>query len=566
MRNLRSSTILAAVIVSVAAFSADAQRARQNFDRKQDYDVQHYLIKVSFDVPKKAVIGDTTVSLKPLKPGTKSVELDAVDLAVGSVEASPAGVPLKFAASRGKINVELDRIYGPDEVVGLRFKYRATPKKGVYFVDAPARSEDSGRSAQIWTQGEPEEARYWFPAFDFPSDKATTEQVITVADGLTVVGNGELLSKTPNSDGTVTWHYKMPVPHSTYLVSFVIGKYVKIEDKYGNVPLGFYTYQGREPIARTAFGETKAMMAEFEALTKVPYPFNKYDQSLVADFQFGGMENITATTMADTEIFFAETEFGKPFVTDLVSHELAHSWFGNLVTCKNWAELWLNEGFATFMEAVWREKANGRGDYIRKIRTDAASFLVDDMINRRRHGLYNQRAADVNSLFDNPATTYQKGGVVIHMLREQIGNEAFWKGVKIYLDRHRRGSVTTEDLRKAMEEASGQDLEWFFEQWAYGAGAPSLTVRPVYSQRSRTLTLNISQTQALDALTPSAFRLPLEVVVKTSAGEVREKIDLTKRVQAVAIAVPARPTSIDVDPEEKIPLKRLKTRSLAIAR
>ncbi len=566
MKNTRLTAVftLAATII-FAAFSALSQASRPDFNRARTYDVQHYAINISFDRAKKMVRGDTTVTLKPLS-NLRQVELDAVDLLFSSVQLEGQEKNLAYQASKGKVVVSLERAYNADETITLRFRYTATPKKGIYFVEAPARSEGSSRSAQIWTQGEPDEARHWFPSFDFPSDKATTEQIITVEKGLSVIGNGELLSKKDNGDGTETWHYKMPVPHTTYLVSFVIGKYTEVKERYKDIPLGYYVYPGKENLAKNAYGETVRMFGVFEELTGVPYPFNKYDQTMVADFQFGGMENITATTMADTEILFAESDIGRNAVMDLVSHELAHSWFGNLLTCKNWAELWLNEGFATFMEAVFREKLNGRGDYIRKVRADAASFLVDDSFNRRRHALYNQRAGDVSSLFDNASTTYNKGGAVLHMLREQVGDANFWKAVNIYLNRHKFGSVESTDLRKAMEEASGQDLGWFFDQWIYGAGAPSLNVRQTFNSRNDTLQLSISQTQMADTITPTAFRLPLDIEVKIGEQIVREKLDVKKRIETFSIKLPGKPTELIIDPAERIIVKKLKINPLRTTR
>lgn len=557
--------LTAAATITIAAFSAFSQVTQPSFNRAQTYDVQHYKISVSFDRAKKMVRGDTTVKLKPLA-AIRQVELDAVDLLFDSVQLEGQEKNLAYQAPMGKVIVSLERAYTSDETIALRFRYTATPRKGIYFVDAPARSENSTRSAQIWTQGEPEEARHWFPSFDFPSDKATTETEITVEQGMTVIGNGELIARRDNTDGSATWHYKMPVPHSTYLVSFIVGKYIEIKDSYNSIPLGFFVYPGREITARNAFGDTRKMFPVFEGLTGISFPFNKYDQTIVANFEFGGMENITATTMADSEIFFADSEIGKAAVMDLVSHELAHSWFGNLVTCKNWAELWLNEGFATFMEAAYREKANGRGDYLRKIRSDAASFLVDDTYNRRRHALFNKRAADVNSLFDNPSTTYQKGSAVIHTLREQVGDASFWKAVNLYLNRHRYGSVETSDLQKAMEEASGQQLNWFFDQWVYGAGSPKLTIRPAYNTRAGILTLSISQTQLNDTITPNIFRLPLDIVVKSKSGDRNEKIDMTQRTQTFKLKLPERPTEIEIDPSEKIPLKQVSIKKIANVR
>ena len=554
--------LFAGLLFSISAPPAVAQTKRPDFNRPQTFDVQHYIIRASFDRSKKKVFGDTTVSLKPLMADFRVVELDAVDLSFESVKLEPSGADVQFKTVPGKVIVTLDKVYGSGDLISLSFKYMATPNKGVYFVD----SENGKHSAQIWSQGEADEARHWFPSFDFPSDKATTEEYITAEKGETVVGNGEFLGKDENADGTETWHYKMPVPHSTYLVSFVIGKYVRVEDKYKDIPLSFYVYPGKESTAIKAFGETKNMIGVFEGLTGVAFPYNKYDQTVVARFQFGGMENITATTMADTEIFFADFDFGKNVVIDLVSHELAHSWFGDLVTCRNWAELWLNEGFATYMEAAYREKAFGRGDYMRKIRSDAAEFLVDDSINRRRHALYNLRAGDVSALFENASTTYHKGGAVIHTLREQVGSEAFWKAINLYLNRHKLANVESPDLKKAMEESSGQDLGWFFDQWVYGAGSPRLDVKQSYSSRSKTLTLTVSQTQLTDTITPAIFRLPMDILIKTASGESNQKIDVTKRIQTFSIKTQGKPLSVGIDEGEKIPIKRLKVRPLVVTK
>jgi aminopeptidase N len=499
-----------------------------------------------------------------LKAGFESVELDAVGLSFSAVTLDPSGIDLKYKTLAGKVIVALDKAYGPEDTIAIRFVYTALPKKGVYFVpEDPDSNGNVSHSAQIWTQGEAEEARHWFPSFDFPSDKATTEEYITAQSGDTVIGNGELIGKTDNGNSTETWHYKMTVPHSTYLVSFVIGKYSRVEDQYKEIPLGFYVYPGREQMARKAFGDTKDMVRAYEQLTGLAYPYNKYDQTIVARFQFGGMENITATTMADTEIAMADFGLGG-IVTDLVSHELAHSWFGDLVTCRNWAELWLNEGFATYMEAAYREQRFGREDYIAKVRSDAAQFLIDDSVNRKRHPLYDLNAANVDGLFDNSAITYNKGGAVLHTLREQVGTEAFWKGINIYLNRHKFANVESSDLRKAMEEASGQDLGWFFDQWVYSAGAPAITVKQSYTPRTKTLSLTFTQTQRIDAITPLAFRLPLELEIKSPSGSESEKAELTKRTQTLTYKVAARPQKLIVDPNERIPLKKLNIRPLTV--
>jgi aminopeptidase N len=555
--------MLAALTIFIAALAAFSQQASPNFNRPRTYDVQNYIIRVSFDRSKKTVFGDTTVELKPLAGAFTTAELDAVGMNFDSVTLGD-GRGLKYRTAGGKIIVTLDKPYSPNETVSIRFKYSTTPKKGVYFVDELSMPGQDVQPPQIWSQGESEEARYWFPSFDFPSDKATSEEFITADAGETVIANGELIEQTPNENGTVTWHYKMPIPYSTYLTSFVVGKYVKVADSYGDLPLGFYVYPGKESIARTAFGRTKDMIQAFEELTGVKFPYNKYDQTIVRGFQFGGMENITATTLADTEVFFAATDFGQATVQDLVSHELAHSWFGDMVTCKNWSELWLNEGFATFMEAAAREKLYGRDSYIRKVASDADQAMADDEVTRRRHALVNMLAKPDDSLFDT--TTYQKGGAVIHTLRETVGDDAFWKAINIYLNRHKFANVDSSDLQQAMEEASGKDLKWFFAQWVYSAGVPKLTVRQVYSPRTKTLKLTVTQTQKLDKIVPAAFVLPMDLEIKTAKGVRNEDLNITKRAQVFSIKVDGKPLAIKLDKDFKIPLKAVKIEPLTVGR
>ncbi len=545
-------SVFAFFLFVACAFSISAQSAKQNFNRARTYDIQHYTIRVSFDRASKTVFGDTTVQLKSLSNNFNQIELDAANIKFDSVKLESNGKDIAFKTADDKIYLTLGKSYSPNETIAVRFKYSAKPRKGVYFVEAQIEDGKVIRPAQIWTQGEPEEARHWFPSYDFPDDKATSEQYITAPKGELAIGNGEPLETVENADGTRTFHYKMSVPHSTYLTSFVVGNYVKVSDSYKNVPLAFYMYPGSEAVARSAYGKTKEMMRVFEELTQINFPFNKYDQTIVANFTFGGMENITATTVADTEILLNAPND----VEDLVSHELAHSWFGNLVTCRNWAELWLNEGFATYMEAAFREKMYGREDYLRKIREDAREFIVDDAVNKNRHGLFNQLARPDDSIFD--VTTYQKGGAVIHTLRETVGTENFWKAVNIYLSRHKFQNVETPNLHQAMEDASKMDLDWFFKQWVYSGGYPKVAVEKKYNSQTKRLDLIVKQTQETNKLTPEAFVLPMEVEITTAIGVKIETLNIKKREETFSIKLDEEPTKIVFDKGEKIPLKLIK--------
>lgn len=527
-------------ILALAAFAQVPART---------YDVSHYIIRSSFDRPNRTFFGDVIIELKPLKNDFNTLELDAADMNFESIRLEPGGANLQYKQTGEKLTVVLDKSYSPSDSISVHFKYSSKPKKGVYFVDG---NED--RPAQTWTQGEPDEAHHWFPSYDAPDDKAITEQYITAPRGEIAVANGELLETIDNPDGTKTFHYKMPVEHSTYLTSFVVGNYARIEDKYKNIPLGYFVYPGKEEVGRAAFGKTPDMMRVYEELTGVNFPYNKYDQTIVANFQFGGMENITATTMADTEIFAAAFIPGE--VVDLVSHELAHSWFGDMVTCKDWSNLWLNEGFATFMEAAYREKAFGRADYMRKIRQDASRAMGFDAASKQPHALLRQSPPLDDTLFDT--TTYQKGGAVIHTLREAVGDENFWKAINIYLNRHKFGNAESNDLKRAMEEVSGKDLTWFFNQWVYKAGFPRLSVQQNYNPSAKKLTLTVSQIQTAGATVPNVFILPMEVEIQTAGGTKTEMLDIKNRTQSFTFPLNEKPVKVVFDKNDKIPLKTIK--------
>ncbi|HUF03901.1 MAG TPA: M1 family aminopeptidase [Aridibacter sp.] len=548
-------TILLIFILALIV-PASIQNDRKSFNRERTYDVLHYVIRLDFDRKAKSVKGDSTIELTPLEKPLSQVVLDAKDLKYEFVGMEGSSEPLQYTVNGKNLTIKLPRAFEPGEKIAFRIRYTAKPKKGIYFRDALVEKGKVVRGAQVWTQGESEETHHWLPSFDFPDDKATTEQMLAVENGETAIGNGEFLGKKDLEDGRAVYHYRMDVPHSLYLTSFVIGTYVKVSDKYKDIPLGYYVYPGQESIVPLAYGKTKDMFRVFEELTGLDYPFNKYDQTMVAKFPWGGMENITATTMADTEIMLARVKFGQGLVEDLVAHELAHSWFGNLVTCRNWAELWLNEGFATFMEGVFREKAYGREIYDLKIASDAEEYLAyASAPGTKEHPLFNTSAdaSDDNSMFTT--VTYQKGGSVIHMLREEIGEEAFWKGVHLYLTRNRLKNVETPDLIAAMEEASERDLRWFFEQWVYKKGFPKLRVTSSYDRAAGKLKVSMAQTQKISEGIPVSFRLPVALRFITASGPVDREIVIEKRSQEFEFDFSSRPSDIIVDPRNSIPVK-----------
>lgn len=513
---------------------------------QRTYDVLHYIIRTSFDVPNKTIIGDETVALKPLANGFNSFELDASNMKIEAVTLSETSTTLQWTQPPDKLAITLDRAYEPSETISVRIRYRATPTRGLYFIPGypPGSAASWSKPAQIWTQGEPEDNHHWFPCYDFPDDKATSEQYITTGAGEIAISNGTLLETKTNADGTHTFHWKMEQPHASYLTSLVVGNYAKLEDAYKNITLEYYTYRGTEETARRAFIKTPEMMSLFSQKLDYEYPYDRYAQTVVASFIFGGMENITATTHADSEILYGNTKEAQLSSENLISHELAHSWFGNLVTCKDWSELWLNEGFATFMEAVFREHEAGRDAYLEEMRSNTSLYFIEDLLKYRRPLVYNLYGSAID-IFD--ATVYKKGALVLHMLRETVGDEMFWKALHRYLEEYKYKPVGTSDLQRVFEETTGQRLGWFFDQWVYKAGFPELRVRSFYHAPTQNLTLEVTQTQSAAAMTPLVFRLPVEIELATDKGERTERIEITQRSQRFTFKLDGKPLMIRFD-------------------
>lgn len=572
---LLAAVVAASLIISAFAPNAEAQRRKHRAQGRpipiltpvrprlegtthprppRSFDILNYTLRTRFDTQSKSVIGDETVTLKPIVADFNTLMLDAGAMKIESVALEGSDVKLRWTQPPQKLAITLDHAYQPADTISVRIQYRATPDRGLYFV--PASRGDSfmpQRSAQIWSQGEPEDNHYWFPCYDFPDDKATSEQFITTAGNEVAISNGRLVETFNNPDGTRTFHWKMEQLHDSYLISLVVGDYVKLSDTFKNTPLEYYVYPGTEQVARVAFQKTPQMMEWFSSVLGYDFPFNRYAQTIVGSFIFGGMENITATTHSDIEILRNAGNKPSSATENLVSHELAHSWFGNLVTCSDWTHAWLNEGLATFMEASFKEHEGGREAYLAEMRSNADLFISEDTYRYRRPIVYDRYRQPID-LFD--MTLYKKGALIIHMLRETVGDELFWKSLNRYLTDNQNRNVVTADLQRAFEQTTGQQLDWFFDQWVYHAGYPELRVRSAYNSSTQQLTLSVTQTQTPDDSTPAVFRLPIDIELATARGTRTEHIELTQRSQSFTFKLDGKPLMIGFDKDEKI-LKKL---------
>lgn len=529
-----------------------------HYARSRSFHTEHIKLELSFDISKRRVLGEVTFTLSALNDGLSRVELDGVELQVKGV--TMEGRALEFEYPGRTIGIELPRELHEDEKILFTVIYEASPRKGLFFIQ-PDEAYPS-KPTQIWTQGEDEDSRYWYPCYDFPNDRSTSEMIATVPDRWTVISNGKLLEVKENADGTRTFHWGEEVPHPSYLNSLIAGEFTKITEKSDGVELEYYVPPEREADAPRSFGKTPAMIRFFEERLGVKYPFERYAQTTVVDFTFGGMENVSATTL--TELTLHDERAALDFTSDgLVAHELAHQWFGDLLTCRDWSHSWLNEGFATYFDALFKEHDRGHDEFV-YARMQLAANYMDEDAERYRRPIVEKLYETPTELFDRHL--YEKGACVLHMLRFVLGDALFWKSIRHYVQKNQNQSVETDDLRKAIEEATGRNLEGFFAEWFYKAGHPEFKVKYQWNEETKTAQLTVTQNQSSTDDTP-IFDLPVEVKFSTSKGTETFRVDLSQKEHTFYFPLSGKPKTAEFDPGDWI-LKTLnfeKPRELFVA-
>lgn len=478
-----------------------------NWIRSRTIDIKHIAIDLRFDWEKSQAIGFVNISLAPFKDADRFY-LDAAAMTIDSVKLA-SGAPLKFNYDEKKDNdnleVILDRTYKGGEDVQVRIDYKtnhvntADPGtsigsfgRGLRFIKPSA--DDPNKPRQIWSQGETEFNRYWFPSYDTPNDFRTTELRATVEKPFFVVSNGKLMDTKDNGDNTRTFYWKMDQPYSNYLTSIVVAETTPVVQDFEGIPVYNYGYTNETKEVAATVKNLPATMKFFSEITGVKYPYPKYSQAFVENFG-GGMENISATTQIE-EMIHDQRELLDTDSESLQSHELAHQWFGDFVTCRDWGQIWLNESFATYMQAMWDEKFKGHEEFLYSDVRANQDTTLNTWRRGNRRPIVTKYYADKDAIFDNYA--YPGGGSVLHMLRKHLGDELFFKSLNHYLTTNAHQPVSTEDLRIAIEETTGQSMDWFFDQWLYRMGHPNFEVTQNYDDAKKQLTLKVKQTQKID--------------------------------------------------------------------
>ena len=516
---------------------------------KLENDIIHTALDLKFDWEKEHVLGKATLTIKPWFYAVDKITLDAKDFDIHKINYAGQSTPLKYEYDNQRLTILLGKTIKRGEQYKLEIDYTAKPAElggqggsaaitsdqGLFFINP--RNEDSEKPQQIWTQGETEWNSRWFPTTDKPNERCTQEMYLTVEDKYVTLSNGLLKSSKKNADGTRTDYWKMDMPHAPYLFMIAVGEFAVVKETWENIPLEYYVEPAYKADAKKIFDHTPEMLSFFSKITGVKYPWQKYSQVVVRDYVSGAMENTTGVIFGDF-VQKTERELIDNHNDGIVAHEMFHHWFGDYVTCESWANLTMNEGFANYSEYLWFEHKYGREEADRHLRNEMNGYL-GSVGQGGAHPLIHWGYNDKEDMFD--AHSYNKGGLVLHMLRNLVGDEAFFAGLEKYLKDNALTAVEAHDLRLAFEEVTGQDLKWFFDQWFFAAGHPQLKVS--YDLQPNQVAVTVEQTQNADEF-PAIFILPFSIDLYTADGQsTRHEVVLDRRKQTFNLPT-AGPTAL----------------------
>jgi aminopeptidase N len=505
-------------------------------------DIEKVSLEITPDFERRSLEGKATLIFTPIAKPLSHWALDAVDLRVSSVEATAAGAEVESWDNDDRhLTLNFKEALEPGKTYTVSITYTAEPKDGLFF-RTEAMGYDAG-DTQLWTQGEPQAHRHWFPSHDYPNERFKTEIRCRAPKGMIALSNGVLLSETevPGTD-LVEFHWLQDKPHVNYLVSLIVGYFEKMEDQYKDIPLAFYVPPSEKDQIANSFQDTKSIMEFFEAEIGVDYPWDKYYNVCVIDYMFGGMENTSITTLTVGTLFTDASENLRSS-RGLDAHEMAHQWFGDLVTTKDWSHLWLNEGFATYYSLLYDKHKVGEDEFKLRLYNNGQGIL-----NNAKDTI-----PIVNKSYGSPMDqfsfrAYPKGGWVLHMLRSQLGEELYRECIQTYLERNQFTSAVTQDLLAVIEELSGKSWDRFFDQWVFLSGAPELKVNYRWDSEAKRARVSVEQTQLIEEKRP-LFHFPLKVRFKWDGAVEDRVVDVDEKAEDFEFEFDSAPTLVRVDPD-----------------
>ncbi len=517
-------------------------------------DLVHTKLQVQFDYDKSYMNAKAWITLQPHFYATDSLALDAKGMEIKKVALQQGGAqaPLKYTYDGMVLNIKLNKAYKAKENYTVYIDYTAKPNelkvagsaaitdaKGLYFINP--KGEEKDKPTQIWTQGETEATSVWCPTIDRPSQKTTQEIYMTVPKKYVTLSNGKLVSQKSNTDNTRTDYWKMDLPHAPYLFFMGVGDFAIVKDSYKGKEVSYYVEKEYGPVARRIFGHTPEMMAFFSRITGIPYPWNKYSQIVGRDYVSGAMENTTATLHQQSAQQDARQLVDGNAWESTIAHELFHQWFGDYVTAESWSNLTVNESFANYSETLWDEYKYGKDAGDAQNYKDMEGYLGSESDSKNLVRFYYR---DKEDMFD--AVSYNKGGRILHMLRNYLGDSAFFKGLGVYLNTNKFKSGEAHQLRLALEEVSGLDLNWFFDQWYFGNGHPRLDITYAFDDAAKKVNVTIRQTQEGDKL----FKLPIAVDIYNGSKKIRQNIWVQQKEETFAFPYQSQPDLVNVDADK----------------
>lgn len=534
------------------------ERPVYNAAYNRTHDLLHTRLDLRFDWAQEMVIGKASLKLKPIFNPSRTLVLDAKNFNFKRITMNGKALDYTYEGDKQTVSIDLGRTYTRDQEYTIEIDYTAIPAqsggsaaitsdKGLFFIN-PDGTED--KPMQIWTQGETENNSRWFPTIDKPNERCTQEMYVTVQDKFETLSNGSLESSVKNADGTRTDYWKMDLPHAPYLFALIVGEFDVVEDQpWNGIPVNYYMEDGFKDYAKNIYPYTREMLTFFSEVTGVKYPWAKYSQVAVRDYVSGAMENTTAVIFGefmhgtDRDLIDVETN------EKIVAHEMFHHWFGDYVTTESWSNLTLNEGFANYSEYLWLEKKHGRDAADAHMMNERSGY-IGSVQRGGAHELIWYDYDDKEQMFD--AHSYNKGGAVLHMLRDYLGDEAFFAGLTKYLTDNQYSAVEVDELRMAFEDLTGEDLNWFFDQWFLSAGHPALKLETDYADGQVMLT--VEQTQDTDNNVPGVFRLPTQVAIFTNGSTTPKMMDIVidEREQTFTFPSSVKPDVVVLDPKHTL--------------
>ncbi|BDA72735.1 peptidase M1, membrane alanine aminopeptidase [Calothrix sp. PCC 7716] len=487
--------------------------AKPHYTPDRPGQVEHIFLDINLDVTKQSYHATCTIRLKPIRDSLHSLTLDAVNLNIEGVEVDAQSQ--KFDYNGEQLFVYLDSPTEAGKLINISIKYSCTaPQRGIYFIKPDKHYPN--KPIQVWTQGEDEDSRFWFPCFDYPGQLSTSEIRVRIPKPYIAISNGELISTTSEGGDYKIYHWLQKEIHPTYLMTLTVGDFAEIRDEWNGKPVTYYVEKGREEDAVRSMGKTPRMMEFLSQKYGYPYPFPKYAQVCVDDFIFGGMENTSTTVLTDRCLLDSVAALDNRNTESLVVHELAHQWFGDLIVIKHWSHAWVKEGMATYSETMWTEQEYGTLDAAYYRLNDARSYLSEDA-ERYRRPMVTHVYREAIELYDRHI--YEKGACVYHMIRTELGEDLFWKAIQTFVQDNAHKTVETIDLLRAIEKATGRNLMFLFDQYVYRGGHPDYNVTYSWDSDANLAKVTVKQTQ------PDLFdlKIPIGFGVKSQELGVRSE-------------------------------------------